>query len=146
MHHSVFLLEVELKAERAAVFTAEREAAAAETLPERVPASVVPSMMTVLRRLRVQRVLSHVELLPLLRIRQHVLRVGNVDELLLCVLLLLGVLEIVRVPFLGEFPVRLFDLSLVCVPEFTLLRCRRGRAHSTFSRRGFCSSPSSSTA
>lgn len=49
-------------------------------------------------------------------ISEHFLGLSNVNELLLCLLLLYRILEVVWVPLLRLFPVGLYDLLLLGSP------------------------------
>lgn len=87
-------------------------------------------------RLRIQRILALIEFRPLLVVREDLFGSGDVDELLLGALLLVALLEIVGMPLLRRFPVRLdyilllrgsrYIQDLVIIPRFrhllTLLR------------------------
>lgn len=66
---------------------------------------------TVCVRFRIERIAAQIELSPFLRIGEHLLGGGHIDELLLGELLLIAMVR-VRMPFLGGPPVCLDDLLL----------------------------------
>lgn len=54
-------------------------------------------------------------------ISEHLFGLCNVNELLLCRLLVLRVLEVIGVPLLSQLPVGLYDLPLLCRPAEAIL-------------------------
>lgn len=99
------LIEVELKLEGRTVEMME--------LLERIEALLMSA------RLRVQRIFALIEFRPLLVVREDLFGSGDVDKLLLGALLLIALLEIVGMPLLRRFPVRLNDIPLLRGSRYT---------------------------
>lgn len=64
-------------------------------------------------RLWIQRILALIKFRPLLVVREDLFGSGDVDELLLSTFLLVSLLEIIGMPLLRRFSVRLNDIPLL---------------------------------